>query len=106
MARTDSKEVPGVGQVVSKAHIEQGTKWVYPDQGDPYGYGHFGRTGDDSSTSFSVNSRTLMDSKGGRRTPSVSSRGAAMHSSFLHLSFITYVLCEGKKKTLPLDVSA
>jgi len=32
-------EVPGVGQVVSKAHIEQGTKWVYPDQGDPYGYG-------------------------------------------------------------------
>lgn len=30
---------PGVGQVMAKSHAEEGTSWVYPDQGEPYGYG-------------------------------------------------------------------
>lgn len=30
---------PGAGQLMSKQHAVDGTTWVYPDQGDPYGFG-------------------------------------------------------------------
>ena len=37
---------PGHGQLMDSRHALDGTKWVYPDQGDPYGYGVRLRPGD------------------------------------------------------------
>lgn len=32
-------EWPGAGQLMNREHAIEGTEWVYPNQGDPYGYG-------------------------------------------------------------------